>query len=272
MKRVRALPAEPPLLAEYRKTDPKEERRPASEAAAVWELFKAHKSAYEQLLDALAQAQQGLCIYCEQRLVDKNGTRVALDYQVEHVQPKSGTVGRVLDWTNLALACAGANYPHHPEPSRQFTNKLNTSCGQTKGDAELPASGDPRSLPLVDAVVEVGMDGKLSVNAQSCVMAGVSAQDLETALAVLNLNCERLRKARQDRRDNINGWIVPLLAELLAPSHLGDADRKHMLDLLIAGRLQPDKLGYLREFWTTERCALGPGAEVWIENNQGLFG
>jgi uncharacterized protein (TIGR02646 family) len=272
MKHVRALSAEPVLLATYRSDYPNEETRPENEASATWEDFKTAQAAYKQVLDELARAQQGLCIYCEQLLVDASGKLVSNDYQVEHVQAKSGAVGRVLAWRNLALACTGGTYPHHREASRQFTNALNTSCGQTKGDGDLPPSCDPRSIPLAGALVEAGIDGKLAVNARNCAAAGVSAAEVEAALLLLNLDCERLRKARQDRRDNINAWVVALLEELLLSSHLNVAQRQQMLDLLIAGRLQPDaSSGYLRAFWTTERCALGPDAETWIANHGVLF-
>lgn len=271
MKHVRALSGEPPLLAQYRASHPIEEQRPASEATATWEGFKSDRLAYSELLTKLAEAQQGLCIYCEQRLVDGSGKLIPNDYQAEHVQAKSGAVGRVLDWRNLALACAGGTYRHHQDSSRQYTSALDTSCGQTKGDDDLPPGCDPRTYPLLDPLVEVGLGGELSVNTQHCAKAGVSPQDIVDAIELLNLDCERLRKARQDRRDNVNSWLVPLLAELLVATHLGPAQRQQMLDLWIAGRLQPDTSGYLRAFWTTERCALGPSADTWISNNLGLL-
>lgn len=279
MKHVRALTAEPPLLAQYRASYPAEEQRPANQATAAWNAFKSDVPAYQELLVKLAERQQGLCIYCEQRLVDANRpidgngkvVFVSNDYQVEHVQAKSGAKGRVLEWPNLALACSGGTYPHHSDLSRVYTNALNTSCGQTKGDGDLPPRCDPRTFPLTNALVEVGIDGSLSINAQNCAAAGVTTHDAEGAIKLLNLNCERLRKARQDRRDNVNAWVVPLLAELLVATHLGPHQRQQMLDLLIAGRLQPDPSGYLRASWSAERCALGPDAETWIANNQVLF-
>ena len=279
MKRVQALAAEPPRLAQYRASYPAEEQRPAGEARATWDGFKTDGPAYQELLARLAERQQGLCIYCEQRLVDANNpvghsgkvVFVSNDYQVEHVQAKSGSVGRVLDWRNLALACGGGAYRHHSDLSRVYSTALNTSCGQSKGDKDLPAGCDPRTFPLTNALVEVGIDGTLLVNAHNCAAAGIATKDVENAITLLNLDCERLRKTRQDRRDNVNKWIVPLLAELLVAAHLQPAQRQQMLDLLIAGRLQPDASGYLRASWSTERSALGPDAETWISNNQGLF-
>jgi uncharacterized protein (TIGR02646 family) len=269
VKHVRALNAEPPLLLNYRTLHPTEQARPASEAADTWDAFKADTAAYAELLLHLSGVQQGLCIYCEQRLVGAEGKLVPLDYQVEHVLPKSGAIGRVLDWTNLALCCCGGTYPHHQDASRQYTSAANTSCGQSKGDLAL--TYDPRNLPLLDPCVETGIDGNLVVNADNCLAAGIPPNDVTDAITLLNLNCERLRKARQDHRDNINAWFVPLLAELLSSAHLSPAQRRHMLDLFIAGRLQPDNTGHLRAWWTTERNALGPDAENWVSANQGQF-
>lgn len=269
MKHVRALPGQPPLLQQYCTNHPNEPLRPVVEARAAWDAFKANQPAYDELLDRLTQAQQGLCIYCEQRLVDAAGELVPMDYQVEHVLPKSGAVGRVLDWTNLALACCGGSYPHHQDSSRKYTSTDNTSCGQAKDASVSPC--DPRNLPLLKPQVNVGMDGKLEVNAVHCAAAGVAEAAVEDAIKLLNLGCERLRKARQDHRDNINAWFVPLLAELLAVAHLVPAQRLQMLGLFIAGRLQPDDSGHLRAWWSAERSALGPDAETWIAANQGLF-
>lgn len=271
MKRARALSAEPPLLTQYRQNYPSEELRPATEAGHTWETFKADQRASRELLDRLVEAQQGLCIYCEQRLVDKAGTLVPNDYQVEHVLAKSGAVGRVLDWMNLALACAGATYPHHQEPSRKRSGATNMSCGQSKADDDLPTGGDPRKLPLVPSLLDVGLDGKLAVNAQSCAAQGVSPKALEETLTLLNLNCERLRKARQERHDHITAVLVLYLEEVLGTSHLDAADRQQALEGFIKGRLQPDSSGHLRAFWTTERSALGAPAEAWIADHPGLF-
>jgi uncharacterized protein (TIGR02646 family) len=271
MKHVRALASEPPLLAHYRATYPHEEVRPASEAKATWEGFKTDLPAYREVLARLKEKQQGLCIYCEQGLSDGSGQLVANDYQVEHVLAKSKAAGRVLDWHNLALACCGGTYPHHLDSSRAYCKADNTSCGQAKGDTELPDGCDPRTFPLLDAVVEVGNDGKLQVNLAHCRAAGITPENVASAVARLGLDCERLRKARQDSRDNVNEWLVPLLAELLSATNLQPTQRQQMLGLFIAGRLQPDASGCLRAWWSTERCALGPDAETWISHHQGLF-
>ena len=65
----------------------------------------------------------------EQRLVDGAGALISNDYQVEHVEPKSGALGRVLDWRNLALACGGGTYRHHQDPSRAYRTDREISAG-----------------------------------------------------------------------------------------------------------------------------------------------
>ena len=268
MKFVRALAAQPPLLQQYNANHPNQALRPAAEADATWNTFKADKVAYDEVLDHLTQAQQGLCCYCEQRLVDLSGKRVALDYQVEHVLPKSGAVGRVLDWQNLALACCGGTYPHHKDPSRQFQEKKNISCGQAKGHKALTC--DPRNLPLLEPLMTAGIDGMLKVNAGRCVAAGVSEVDVRDAIRLLNLDCERLRKTREDIESGTRTWFTALLATF-ASSQLTAAQQRTALELLIAARLQPDAQGNLLRFWSAERSALGEAADPWVMANQAIF-
>jgi len=272
MKHVRALFAEPVLLAKYRSDHPSEDQRPADEATATWEGFKTAQAAYKQVLDELVKAQQGLCLYCEQSLVDASSKLIPNDYQVEHVRPKSGAAGRVLDWRNLALACAGGTCRDHQDPTRKHTFADDISCGQRKDDRDLPQGCDPRTAPLLDPLVEVGLDGRISCNTQSCMKAGVSRKDVEDAIALLNVNCERLRKARQDTGNHVRSFFVAILELLEEHSpHLTDAQWKQQVDLLVAGQLQPSPAGALHRFWSAERHALGLAAEAWLASNQDQF-
>ncbi|RYE41428.1 MAG: TIGR02646 family protein [Hyphomicrobiales bacterium] len=268
MKYVRALAAQPPLLQQYNANHPDQALRPAAEADATWTTFKEDKQAYGEVLDYLIQAQQGLCCYCEQRLVDLSGKRVDLDYQVEHVLPKSGAVGRVLHWQNLALACCGGTYRYHKEPSRQYKDAENISCGQMKGDDELAC--DPRNLPLHEPLITVGIDGRLKIDAERCQRAGVSQADVQNSIKLLNLDCERLRKTREDIGNGIRTWFTTLLSTLTS-SQLTAAQQRTAVELLIAARLQPDAQGNLLRFWSAERSALGEAANTWIMGQQAIF-
>lgn len=263
MKRVRSLSSEPPLLATYRANPAAGAQRPASAAKEVWARFrKRAPDAYRELVEELARRQQGLCVYCEQRLVDEQGALIAERYQVEHVLPKSGAVGRVLDWTNLALACWGTG-----------SSGADKSCGAAKGDRALPAGCEPRAIPLLKPLVDVGIDGKLIVNAANCALAGLSPQDVEDTIAILNLDSDdsdRIRKPRQDAGDVTRTTVTQLLQALVA-ANVAEAQQQQAFEELIASRLGPNAAGSILPFWSAERSALGAPAETWIASNQGQF-
>lgn len=271
VKAVARLGSEPVALGAYRAEHPEDDAAPGDEAGAVWTRFK-DDPAYKAVLLALTEAQQGLCMYCEQRLVDRDGARVFGDYQIEHVRPKSGGAGRTLDWTNVALACGGGTYPHHSDGSRRGTGRHNESCGQRKGSAELVRGCDPRAFVGVARLVNVDLLGVLTADPVACQAAGVSGDALEASITMLNLNCERLRMTRQSVMDEVRSWQLAIMLEGILPdSHLSPDQRRELLDLVIASRLQPDEHRMLRAFWTAERCALSPGADAWCSQNAHLF-
>ena len=263
MKRVRSLSSEPPLLATYRANPAAGAQHPATAAAWVWGRFrKRAPDAYRELVEELARRQQGLCVYCEHRLVDEQGALIAERYQVEHVLPKSGAVGRALAWTNLALACWGMG-----------SSSADKSCGAAKADRALPTGCEPRALPLLKPLVDVGTDGKFIVNAANCALAGLSPQDVEDTIAILNLDSDdsdRIRKPRQDAGDVTRATVTQLLQALVA-ANVAHAQQQQAFEELIASRLCPNAVGSILPFWSAERSALGAPAETWIANNQGLF-
>lgn len=226
----------------------------------MWQRFrKRDPAAYKQVVVELAERQHGLCLYCEQLLVDKGGEPIVGKYQVEHVLPKSGASGRVLDWTNLALACWGTG-----------AGSADSSCGRAKGDRDLPARCDPRVLPLLDEVVDVGLDGNLSANVVNCQAAQVSPQFVEDALGLLNLRCERLRKRREDASSATRTAVTELLRDLLA-ADVPASVVAQAFETMVASRLSPDPTGALTEFWSAERSGLGAASGTWISRNLGML-
>lgn len=272
MKWVPRLPAEPGELAAYREAHPDDANASGTDAKSAWNRFR-DDPAFKQLRDELVRIQQGLCVYCEQRVTSSaTGELILLDQQIEHVLPKSGGPGRTLDWTNLALCCAGGCYKFREEPTRYRPGK-NSSCGQTKADGLLEPGCDPREFPLLFRVVDVGMNGKIAANSAACQTAGISPQALDRTINdTLNLNCERLRWARAQVLEDVRTWLVPVLSSLLDASHLTDEKKAQFLLLLIEGRLRPDRYGHLRAFWTAERQYLEPQSDTWITQNAQMFG
>jgi len=260
MKHVRSLQGEPGLLGDYRRLPQSGANRDARYATEVWKNFKKRApEAYQELRDSLASQQQGLCMYCERLLIEPtSGTLIQDSYLVEHVLPKSGAAGRVLDWQNLALSCWVRHAP-----------KQDKTCGDAKERHDLPARCDPRQLPLVPGLLEVSSEGLLRPNTQHCEAFGLQCQDLEDAINLLNLNAEKLRKKRQTTRDTLRQSYTGLLRSLTV-SGAGAAMIAQAQQKFVALRLMPAN-GLLKSFWTVERCELGAIAEAWIAANTGLF-
>lgn len=271
MKWVARLPAEPAVLAAYRVLQPEDANASGTDAKAAWNRFRAD-AAYKQVRDELVKIQHGLCAYCEQRVTSETGVLIELDQQIEHVLPKSGGAGRTLDWTNFMLCCGGGCCRHHTELSR-YSPGSTCSCGQSKADDLLDPGCDPRGLPSLYRVVDVGMDGTIAANRDACQRAGIPPEELDRTLNnTLNLNCERLRRAREEVLRNVRTWIVPVLQSFVEASHLNDDRREQFLLLLVEGRLSLDRYGHLRAFWTAERQYLEPLSDTWIAQNVQFFG
>jgi uncharacterized protein (TIGR02646 family) len=271
MRRVPALAGSPEGLARYVADHPDALLVAGAEA---WSAFRNEAgSAYDELILALVAAQGGLCAYCEQRLTGSDGGLVHQDYQVEHLRAKSGPAGRALDWRNLLACCAGGTYRYARDETRYHPPKgRNISCGQFKDDDDLPGEFDPRQTDSSARWTTIGVDGRLSADLEGCRAAGLSAQRVEEVIAALNLNCERLRLAREKARAELVEWVVPVSQMLLQAAHLTPEQVDLQADLVVAGRLQPDQHGHLRAFWTTEREIVEPLSPGWIEDNRALLG
>jgi len=262
MKHVRGLQAEPPLLGDYCLLRQSGANRSAKYANDVWKRFKKHgDNAYQQVLSLLVDRQQGLCMYCERLVVDNSTASLEQDsYLVEHVLPKSGASGRVLDWKNLGLSCWA-----------RYTTKQDKTCADAKTFHNLPPGLDPRQLPLSPSLLNVSSDGLLKPNIDHCERYGVNVDALGEAIKLLNLNYEPLRVKRQEVRDTLRKEFFLLLTGLRGKG-LAETEVTMALYALVSSRLSPaGDQNLLREFWTTERIELDVIAESWIAANSGLF-
>ena len=240
MKRIRGLPRGTPGLEDYLAVEMQR---------ASWEGFRSHDGgrAHRELIQELTDLQHGLCSYCEISLTE-------LDHQVEHVVPRSDPVqGRslALDYRNLIACCKGGTRRgrdgnRYLEPVRR-----NRSCGEEKDARMLPTSLEPRNLPARPSLLRVFDDGHIEADSTACTHMGVSPEDVNRMIEMLNLNARRLRKARERRwwalSDEWGDW-----AERLADQgYLHEAARRELL---------PDP-GRLPQFFTTARSYFGPVAE-----------
>ncbi|MCL2824934.1 MAG: TIGR02646 family protein [Polyangiaceae bacterium] len=226
--------------------------RDMSDLRSAWDYFRRRRyKPHRELLEALVNRQQGLCMYCEQRLTDREGKRLARGCEVEHVIPKSTAPERLFDWTNMGASC------HPPEDKGE-------ACGCAKGCTSLAAKCDPRGFPVCPMVVKVRMDGRIIPDAEGCEKVDVSPDQLEQAIEILKLNREPLTMARR----RILNEMQSIIDILVDPAD--DEYPEKMKDLAME-LLGPDPSGHLTSFWTTVRCAMGSYAEKYIAKNEHLF-
>jgi hypothetical protein len=114
------------------------------------------------------------------------------------------------------------------------------------------------------------MKGTLRAHIANCSAANVDPKHIDDAIQLLNLNCERLRVARQSVYSNITAWLVPVLEMTINSSHATPAQQQLLFDTVVAAHLQPDQHGYLTRFWSTERSAFGSHGDSWVRNNPSI--
>jgi uncharacterized protein (TIGR02646 family) len=221
-----------------------------------WEVFRHHAggTAYRELMDMLEMTQRGLCAYCEIRLIPT-------DRQIEHFVPKEKHPTLTFDVGNLFAACRGGTNPHSREESRKSLkpSKRSCSCGQFKEQRVLdgtdPASPKilkPSEIPPFPRIFEVDRNGSIGANAQGSKAAGISVNQAEATLSSLNLNCERLKKARKVVWEELENDCKARLDD-----GADDEAWTAVLEECARVYLLPDADARLSEFFTTCRSFFG---------------
>ena len=230
MKKIREVDESTPDLAEYLNV---------VGANANWTEFCSHKSgaSRNELMDALAQNQHGLCAYCEIAIP-------AWPRQIEHVIPRSdpqhGTT-KELDITNMIACCVGG--------TRLKAKKSGGhTCGQAKGNQNDENFIDPRILPARPSLTKILRNGHIIADEEACESEGIPTARVRRTIDILNLNAERLRLVRTKY------WN-----ELVERS--GQFDDPDTMNAWIRTLLTPDENGQLTPFFTTNRCYFGPISE-----------
>lgn len=249
MKRIRSLSTPTPGLVGYlaRGGNPVD-----------WDRFRqCDRDAFWELRDKLAELQHGICGYCEIRLHSETGFA---DLQVEHIIPQSAqNHGAVpaLNHSNLLASCYGGTRPNlfgpraQHDPARYLLEVSdNLSCGQAKKDLHSPDFVDPRILPALPSLLRVLSTGVIVADDAACAAAGIAASRVQNTIAILGLNVERLRIAREQ-------WLL----------HLHDlhdiyGDNLDAMELAAREQLLPDDAGELPGFFTTTRSYFGDLAEL----------
>lgn len=230
MKKIRELNESTPGLAEYLNIVGDETN---------WEEFRSHNSgaSRNELMDALAQNQHGLCAYCETAIKGRHR-------QIEHVIPQSDDEmgkAKALDIANMVACCIGGT-------KSKASKRGGPSCGQAKGNQNDENFIDPRLLPAQPSLTKVLRDGSITVDEEACESEGISVARVRKTIEILNLNAERLRLVRTKY------WN-----ELVERSkQYNDPDE---MNAWISKVLIPEENGRLEPFFTTSRSYFGPLSE-----------
>ncbi len=238
MKRIRTLDEPTPGLADYLDCEG---------AMASWEGFRSHwaGAAYRELIETLQTLQHGLCGYCEIDVTEQ-------DRQVEHVVPQSDPqrgAARALDAANLIACCKGGTSVTDDDDRRRPPVKRNRTCGEAKGDSRNGDFIEPRSLPALPSLTRVRPDGRIEADQEACAAEDVDAGKVNRTIAILGLNVERLRLAREKRWRALNDNWRQYHDD---PQLMTNAARMELL---------PDVDGNLPGFFTTSRSYFAPLGE-----------
>jgi|GEM_PF-840082 uncharacterized protein (TIGR02646 family) len=158
----------------------------------AWQQFTKRTVSRKQLKAALHARQNGLCVYCEIAL--ENTDKPNIGSHVDHVLPKEKHPTLTFDYNNLVLSCFATG----GEIKADEKDPVPVSCGH----AELKKTNnfdETRFIKPTDSNCEryfsFELDGGVMPH------PSLSSPDIDKAkhtLNVLNLDCLRLRRLRED--------------------------------------------------------------------------
>ncbi|MEZ5673573.1 MAG: retron system putative HNH endonuclease [Thiotrichaceae bacterium] len=146
--------------------------------------------------------QQGLCVYCQQRIPEKTVKQSSKEIRshIEHIRPRSTYPQRIFDHHNLSVSCEGFDCAAQIPLKKEF-------CEHRKAD-EYDESQflNPTALQTIETFFEFDIEGRIFANhlkneheqQQAKYMIKILALDHE------ELNRLRLRTYEEMLRENNN--------------------------------------------------------------------
>lgn len=260
-----ASPEEPKCLLAWRSCNPD----------ATWDEFRnanrdppdGGKGCAREVLEALIDAQHGLCAFCEIQLDPP------LWAQVEHWHPKDPRIDPShnwgLDFTNFMAGCEGGERDK-PDRGRSLPPISETRhCGPAKDNRVLvqvlldPRRDVPRGRPLW----KFEPTGEMSV-VPSPVEPELVARG-ERTIKLLNLNSRVLKRLRKVVWQELNADILSAWETLGATEETYPKAYEY-----VAGERLASKTGRLDAFWSVIRSFLNEmnwAAEHWLAHHPEVF-
>ena len=143
----------------------------------------------QPVVDALLEAQRGLCVYCGRWLNPVRPGR----FHIEHFRPRSTYQDLAIELANLFLSCG-------PEAE---AGKSSETCGYAKSDHFDEANCIEPDYPACTDRFRFLLTGDVAPEL-------VNDAAAETMIEILNLNHRELRKDRRDILDLIDGGGLDL--------------------------------------------------------------
>ncbi|MDE1167184.1 MAG: TIGR02646 family protein [Pseudomonas sp.] len=244
--------AEPEFVTEFNLQNPYD----GSSHKHHWNSFKGCEAYQSEVVDRLLLDQGFLCAYCEIDIYRRDGYGGIQDIGVEHFHPKSSFANQVpwvTKWSNLFAVCLGGSNGAVHEPDVRY-GAPDLTCDKKKEDKVLDGLiMFPLTVPAAPCLFTVSRTtGELGVNADACSHAGVEVELVERTISELNLNAERLRKARAETLKFVSNRLIE---EVKAGKTVEEARQ-----IVARARLLPREGKYFR-FFTASRAYLGTVAD-----------
>ncbi len=141
------------------------------------------------VVDALREAQRGLCVYCGRRLRSDRPGR----FPIEHFRPQSAYPDLSVSLANLFLSCG---------PQTEL-GQISKTCGNAKGGRFDEATSIEPEYPACAHRFRFLLTGKVVPRSGSDTAA-------DAMIELLNLNHRELSKDREDILDRIDGGSLDL--------------------------------------------------------------
>lgn len=158
----------------------------------AWQRFTKRTASRRQLKAALHARQNGLCVYCEIGL--ENSDNQNIGSHVDHILPKEKHPALTFDYDNLVLSCFATG----GEIKADEKDPAPVSCGH----AELKRTNKfDESLFIKPTDSNCEHYFSFELDGRAIAYPGLSSPDtdkVEHTLEVLNLNCLRLKRLRED--------------------------------------------------------------------------
>lgn len=253
---------EPQFVAEFNRLNPYDGKSHKQH----WDSFKAYAGYQEEVVDRLLVDQGCLCAYCEIDIYRRDGFGGVQDIGVEHFHPKSSFANNipwVTKWDNLFAVCLGGSNSAVHDPEVRY-GAPDLTCDKKKENKILDGLIlCPLGVPSAPSLFSVSrITGELGVNAAACLTSGVEVALVERTILELNLNSDRLQKART--------YTLKIISDALVAQVKIGKTPEEARQIVARARLTPRNGRYFR-FFTAARAYLGNEAEVVLEGCTNLL-